>query len=381
MSLLGVHLTLLLGPTVAVPASPLLMENLESVEVTHSDEGPSAFQLTFRAGRSGPFDLLDYPLLRGPQLRVFNRVILIVTFNVRPRVLFDGFITHQQLDPGNEPGGGLLTVTGEDVCVMMDKDEEIAEHPAQPDPGIVAKLLLRYARYGVVPVVIPPKVIDPPIPVERIPVQQGTDLAYIEYLGRKHGHVFYITPGPAPFTNTAYWGPPKRVGVLQKALTVNMGGQTNVSNLNFEQRPLEPVFVEGDVQDHRTNAKFPVQTFASLRLPPLALTPSWLINRLHTRTVKWRRVTSSVVSAFGEAQAMTDESNDDTVTVTGELDAARYGDLLQARGVVGLRGAGLRYDGLYYVKQVTHRLRQGTYTQSFTLSREGLGTTVPVVRP
>ena len=55
MSLLGVHLTLLIGPTVAVPAPALLTQRLESAEVTHTDEGRSGFQLIFQAGRSGTF--------------------------------------------------------------------------------------------------------------------------------------------------------------------------------------------------------------------------------------------------------------------------------------------------------------------------------------
>ncbi|HEY0558273.1 MAG TPA: hypothetical protein VGG20_28740, partial [Thermoanaerobaculia bacterium] len=115
MSLLGVHLTLLIGPTVAVPAPLLLTQRLESAEVTHTDAGRSGFQLVFQAGRSGPLDLLEDPLLATPLLRTFNRVILIVIFNVRPRVLIDGIITHQELSPSETPGMSKLTVTGEDV--------------------------------------------------------------------------------------------------------------------------------------------------------------------------------------------------------------------------------------------------------------------------
>ncbi len=87
------------------------------------------------------------------------------------------------------------------------------------------------------------------------------------------------------------------------------------------------------------------------------------------------------MQAFARAQGMTDASTDNVVTVTGELDAVRYGDLLTARGLVGLRGAGYSYDGLYYVKNVTHSIRRGEYKQRFTITREGLGSTTPVVIP
>jgi hypothetical protein len=71
----------------------------------------------------------------------------------------------------------------------------------------------------------------------------------------------------------------------------------------------------------------------------------------------------------------------DVVTAEGELDTMRYGDLLQARALVGLRGAGYSYDGLWYVRRVKHQIQKEKYTQSFSLCREGLGSTVPAVIP
>jgi hypothetical protein len=53
--------------------------------------------------------------------------------------------------------------------------------------------------------------------------------------------------------------------------------------------------------------------------------------------------------------------------------------VLTARSLVGVRGAGLDYDGLYYVRSVTHTIQTGTWRQSFELVREGLGSTVPLV--
>ena len=46
---------------------------------------------------------------------------------------------------------------------------------------------------------------------------------------------------------------------------------------------------------------------------------------------------------------------------------------------MGVRGAGYLYDGLYYVKQVTHKVALGSYSESFELTREGVGSTTPVV--
>jgi hypothetical protein len=85
--------------------------------------------------------------------------------------------------------------------------------------------------------------------------------------------------------------------------------------------------------------------------------------------------------ALARAQGDTDAAADHTVTATGELDAMRYQGILKPRGLVGLQGAGYTYDGLYYVQQVTHRIRDGAYTQQFTLTREGTGAVTPTVVP
>jgi hypothetical protein len=69
----------------------------------------------------------------------------------------------------------------------------------------------------------------------------------------------------------------------------------------------------------------------------------------------------------------------DAVTGSGTLNVLRYGRVLKPRKLVGVRGVGMAFDGLYYVKGVTHRIKRGEYKQSFTLSRNGLISTFPQV--
>jgi hypothetical protein len=66
----------------------------------------------------------------------------------------------------------------------------------------------------------------------------------------------------------------------------------------------------------------------------------------------------------------------DAVRGEGSLDVLRYGRVLQPRRLVGVRGAGLAFDGLHYVKSVTHQLSRGAYKQRFTLERNGLISTL-----
>ena len=67
------------------------------------------------------------------------------------------------------------------------------------------------------------------------------------------------------------------------------------------------------------------------------------------------------------------------ITVSGSLDVLRYGNVLRSKLLVGVRGAGIAYDGLYYVDSVTHKIKRGEYKQSFQLSRDGLISLTPKV--
>lgn len=375
----GILLTMLAGPTVPVPAPPDFVENLEQVEVSASAAGRSLFRLIFATGRSGPADLLDYPLLTVPVLRPFARVVLMVTLNGAPNVLLDGVITHRELTPGPAPGSTRLTVIGEDVSLMMDLEERSAEHPAQDETIIATKLIASYPQYGLLPNVIPPPLIDPPIPIERVPVQQATDYGYLTQLAARFGYVFYLEPGPVPLVNTAYWGPSPRVGLPQPALTVDLGNETNVEKVTFRHDALAPVQVAGTVQDRLTGAALPVRSLGVLR-PPLAAMPDWLVNQPNVRTERYRDSGVSIGQALARAQGRADATGD-TLTATGQLDVLRYGRLLAPGRLVGVRGAGWQHDGLFFVRQVDHVIKHGSYTQSFTLTREGVGSTTPVVLP
>jgi hypothetical protein len=86
----------------------------------------------------------------------------------------------------------------------------------------------------------------------------------------------------------------------------------------------------------------------------------------------------SPIQAALEALAISFAASD-AITCSGSLDVLRYGHILQARQMVGVRGAGIAYDGMYYVNTVTHNIKRGEYKQNFTLSRDGLISLTPRV--
>src|SRR5262249_39736462 len=95
----------------------------------------------------------------------------------------------------------------------------------------------KYARYGLIPPAPPanPRVFNPPLPTQEIPQQSAdrTDRAFLNELAQLYGFLFYVTPGPAPLSSRVHWGPPKRLSIPQRALSVNMGPVSNIESINF----------------------------------------------------------------------------------------------------------------------------------------------------
>ncbi|HVK37175.1 MAG TPA: hypothetical protein VNA88_01485 [Candidatus Kapabacteria bacterium] len=369
--ILGIRLVIWTGRSAPMPAPPEVVEALARVEITNDAAEGDGFQMTFTLGR----DLVDFPLLSGGALDPFSRIIVGVKITAIPEVLIDGVVTHHEIAPSNEPGMSTLTVTGRDVSAMLDLEERSARYDNQPDSLIVTQLVARYAEYGLVPTVTPTT--DVPIVVQRTPWQQQTDLAFIRRIAERNGFVFFIEPLTF-LANTAYWGPENRLGIPQPALSMNMGDATNVRSLRFTNDALAPVGTSSTVLEPNTGMSIPIPSLPSLRIPPLSAAPA-----SPRRTVILRDTANQSAATAATRSVAAATSSPDPVRGEGELDAVRYGAVLRARRIVGVRGAGATYDGNYYVRRVTHAIdaREGSYTQRFSISREGTGALLPVVVP
>ena len=367
-SLLGTRLFLLMGQTVPLPASYDVMQALDEAEVTNDADAGDGFQLTFTLAKGA---LMDYALLQ--TVAPFTRVIVGVALGVVPEVLIDGVVTHHEVAPSNEPGRSTLRVKGRDVSLMMDLEERNEAYPNQPDWLVVTQRLGAYAQYGLVPA--PAPTTDVPLEIERITRQHETDFAFVQRLAERNGYVFYVEPLTVG-VNTAYWGPENRLSLPQPALSVDMGSATTVKSLSFSNDALAPVGTEGVFVEPFLKLSIPIPPLPPLRVPPLAASPVPA-----RRTTKLRETANQNPAQAMTAAVAASTRAPDPVTGTGEVDVARYGHVLRARRLVGVRGAGLSYDGLYYVRRVSHTIRAGSYTQSFTISREGTGTLTPVVVP
>ena len=379
----GVQLTLQMGPVTATAVPREVIEALTGVQVTVGSGQRSGFQLTFGVSKQSR---LARTLLPAGYFDPMIRVIIVVTVSGSPEVIMDGLITRQQLTPSSEPGQSTLVVTGEDVSQAMDLIG-VPKIPfaAMPAEARVALLLAKYAAFGIIPEIIPSVLIDVQNPAERIATQDGTDLQYITRLASDVGYVFYVEPGPVPGTNRAYWGPEVKVGAAQPALSVNMDAHTNVESINFTYdgltKTLYLLFIQALLSPAKVPIPIPVPDITPIN-PPLGAKPALPLHVKLIGDAPGAKETAKYPPVQAAATALAAASKSaDVITGSGTLDVVRYGQPLKARQLVGVRGAGPAYDGLYFVKSVTHNIKHGEYKQNFTLSRNALiplSPTVPV---
>lgn len=372
----GVHLTLLIGPlAVPMPAPQPVTEALQKVEINSSRER-SGFQITFGMGKTSPLQLALLPA--GFFDPMITRVVLIATLKGIPTVVMDGVITRHEMQPGNEPGKSTLTVTGEDLSILMDVVDLRIPYPAMPEVARINLILAKYATFGITPIVVPPPVVSVDSPTSRFDTQDGTDRSYIKGLAAQSGYVFYVEPGPAPLQSIAYFGPDVRIPIPQPALSVNSDADTNVESLNFSLDGLakkQVIMFVFDPATRKIPIAVPIPDINPLH-PPLGLRPTPPAKIQFAPDTTRLSPAEAAKRAFGIML-----QSADAISGSGSLNVVTYGFILRARLLVGVRGAGIAYDGLYYVDSVTHSIKRGEYKQNFQLSRDGLISQTPVVVP
>jgi hypothetical protein len=368
------YLTLLIGPMEPLPAPKPLVDALISAEVTESATGRSGFQLTFTVADKGIIE--TFFLLAGGAPLPIIRVVLLATFPGIPQVLIDGVVRHTEVQPDAMTGSSKLVVTGQDLTALMDLiDFSGLPYPGMPSDVRALTILAKYAMFGVVPEVIPVPAPDIPIPLLQTPAHKKTDFLYLDHLAKEVGYVFYLVPGPLPGMSQAYWGPQVRLGLPQTAINVNMDSWTNVESLNFRYEPQNAVLPIVFIQDPISKVPIPIP------IPPVTpFSPPLGLAVMPPQKLEFESETAKLNPAIALMRgfARVTETSD-VVVGDGSLDVMRYGQPLRARSLVGVRGAGIAFDGMHYVEQVTHRLKPGEYKQSFVLKRNALVANTPVV--
>jgi hypothetical protein len=368
----GMQMTLFVGREVPELAGYDLINALTSLEVTTDDAGASGFQLRF--GLTNRSMLRQYFMVDQDEAIPYRRVVVVVTLHGVQTVLMDGITTDHQFEVGGSGGQAQLVVTGEDLTALMNRQPYTRAHENLSIAGQVETILGGYSKYGIQAKVVAPAVNEDPAREDRIPTQNGSDLDHIRQVAHQVGHVFHLEFGQTPKQSVAYWGPPERGLPVQPKLTVDMGPHTNVESLNFRydtQRNRKSAALSSNVKSRRfdpTTASDADRDQLSQRLGRLTAPAvgeadgrPWSdgLSKLSPQEVKQR--TAAHEARVGEV-----------VSGSGSLNVLRYGHILKARQTVAVRGTGEVFNGVHYVRSVTHQISRGEYKQSFQLSRNAL---------
>jgi hypothetical protein len=370
----GFYLTLMMGGFSASPVPEAVIDALTSIQVTTTMGAQGGFQLKFTWGKNSALEQLHAGGFFDPR----QRVIIAVTVNGATEVLMDGIITKQDLTPSSNAGKSTFTVTGIDLTALMDFiDLTGIPYPAMPIFAIVELILAKYIPLGVVPVAIPPIIALIQNPIARFMKQDGTDYAYVSALAQKTGAVFYLDPGPTPGKSLAYWGPDltKMFGGVQPAISMNFDATSTLDSLSFsyDGTIASNYLVTIIEQNTQLPIPIPLPSINLIKAPQAATAPTPL------KYTQLRPIANQdpMGAALAGLAALFETS--DVVTASGQLDVIRYGQVFKARQLCAVRGGGNYYDGLYYVKSVTHDIKRGEYRQSFTLARGGIQSSVSTV--
>lgn len=372
----GFYLTLMMGGFSASPVPEAVIDALMSVQVTTTMGSQGGFQLKFAWSKNAALAQLQASGFFDPR----QRVIIAVTVNGQTEVLMDGIITKQDLSVSSAAGKSTFTVTGLDLTALMDFiDLTGIPYPAMPVFVIVELILAKYLPLGVVPLAIPPPLSLICNPIQKFMKQVGTDYAYITSLGRDYGAVFYLDPGPSPGQSMAYWGPNLTTlfGGNQPAISINLDSATTLDQISFsyDGTVVTDYYVTVIEQNSQLPIPIPLPNIDMIYPPQSANAPTALKITPITPIAGDDPITAAA-KAIGKLL-----TSANAVTATGSLDVIRYGQVFKARQLCSVRGGGGYFDGLYYVKSVTHDIKRGEYKQNFSLERGGTGSSIATASP
>lgn len=380
----GVTYTVLVGLP-PLPLPPPLLTALQRIEVDASTEMAGVFRLRFALARTdfGDWDLL-LPLYEETLFRPLTPVQIRVKVGIAiPNAIINGYITNQHVMYDDEGGGSAMEITGMDATILMNLQEKVIPWPI-PNDGAVAAAI--FGQYGILPMVSPslPFNLDP----TDMTVQRGTDIRFLRRLAQRNGFECFVQPQPQSGLDLGYFGPPSNIpGTHEAVLNVKMGAETNVSDFKIRYDMVKPTLALAAGVDVMTRVPVAAFSVAPVVTPPPigGLYPLGVpmgVQDATGRAVAGPHPPPMVFTAQtglmtlpGLAVATQAITNRSSWAVVAAGTAGADAGVLYAGRTVNIRGAGLTFNGAYYVTRVSHEIDCGAYTQKFEARRNAVGMT------
>lgn len=376
----GITYTVFMGlPPVPIP--PPLLSALQKVEVETSTEMASMFRLRFGLSQNG---FGDWDLIMPKYEETLFRPLTLVQIRVKvgigiPIAIINGYITNQRVLYDDEGGASVMEITGMDATMLMNLQERVVPWPMPNDGAIAAAV---FGQYGVVPVVTPsvPFNLDP----TDMTVQRGTDIRFLRRLAQRNGFECYVQAQAQSGVDFGYFGPPTNIPGMQEAvLNVKMGAQTNVSEFKIRYDMVKPTMALAASVDVMNRApSFAVSLAPSFATPPYPLGAPMGVQDATLRALAGAHPPPMVLPAQTGQMALPGLTavnqaiaNRSSWAVVAEGTVNADAGVLFPGGTVNIRGAGLAFNGAYYVTRVSHTFDCGAYTQKFEARRNAIGMT------
>jgi hypothetical protein len=374
----GLTVTLLMGLP-PLPAPLPLMNALQKIEVESSTDVASVFRLSFGMTQSvgTDWDLLQLEF-EETLFRPFTPVQIRVRAGIElPEAIINGYITGQQANYDDQSGGSVLEISGMDATVLMNLQEKVFPWTMLPDSEIAAAI---FAQYAIIPNISPtlPTLIEP----EGTTTQRGTDIRFLRRLAQRNGFECYVQPQPQTGLDIGYFGPPMNFPVADAVLNVRMGPETNVSEFKVHYDMARPTTAIGNGLDVKTMAPFTFPALVPATPPPLAGlypfgTPMGLDDTVtrsfgpQSQPIIFPAETGQFM-APGLVSATQGIVNRSSWAIVAEGTVGAQVGILHPGGTVNVRGAGLAFNGSYYLTRVSHIIDCTSYVQKFQAKRNAV---------
>ena len=348
------------------PASEELLSVIQDIEIEDHAEMADMLRMTVaiavKDGCVGWNVIDDNTFHRLAKIRVYVNV-----GSGKTEPLIEAYVTESNANFANQPGQSVLNVVAMEPTALMNLNEYSQAWPNMADSDIAETI---FGDYQFDPVV------DQTQPSwqenDYTTIQHGTDIQFLQQLARRNGYECYVELNPETSLVEGHFHLPKLQQNPQGVLSVNMGDATNVNSFNARFNNIGPVKAKA------SNIDIESKDDQSSDVDEQALTDLGNTPSLGSDKPGQILLTGTGLSSTAELQTVAQAEVDRAswaITADGEVNTVAYGNILRAKRLVLVRGAGPEFSGTYYVQSVTHIINGEGYSQKFSLKRNASGLT------
>jgi hypothetical protein len=338
--------------------APDLFASLVEMEVEDDRTVASVFRIKLGISRQ---DQGVWLLLDDDRIKPWAKVTINATVGDEEQDLITGYITNIRTHFDIEETESYLELVGMDPSSLMGVEEKIKQWPNKSDSDIATEI---FSDYGLTPQVDGTGVVHDENAYTIL--QRETDIQFLRKLARRNGYECVVKG------TQGFFGKPVLTGDPLPVLSAHFGGETNLTSFNVHWEAQRPVAVEmhqiDAVEKQILDATASPGTQKQLgKNGPLAVT---IPNGATAKTIVKHAMTTSVAEMTNLVQGVNDEA-EWFIEGHGEVDTVIYGAALEAGKLVGIKGVGEAFSGIYYITHVKHKFDLERYMQHFTARRNG----------